>query len=55
MKPHILAGSPDGAFSILPVWWRLQAEGRLYGVAMEAYWMHVGDPQARAAAEAKLA
>ena len=55
MKPQILDGSPDGAFSILPVWWRLQDEGRIYGVAMDAFWMHVGDPQAREAAEAKLA
>lgn len=55
MKPKILAGSPDGAFSILPVWWRLQDEGRIFGVAMEAFWMHVGDPEAREAAEAKLA
>ena len=55
MKPEILAESPDGAFSILPVWWRLQDEGRIFGVAMEAFWMHVGDPEAREAAEARLA
>ncbi|OYU68902.1 MAG: mannose-1-phosphate guanylyltransferase [Alphaproteobacteria bacterium PA2] len=54
MKPQILDGSPDGAFSILPVWWRLQDEGRIFGVAMDAFWMHVGDPQAREAAEARL-
>jgi MurNAc alpha-1-phosphate uridylyltransferase len=54
MKPQVLDGSPAGAFSILPVWKRLQAEGRLCGVAMEAFWMHVGDPGARAAAEARL-
>jgi len=54
MKPQILDGSQEGAFSILPVWWRLQDEGRIYGVAMDAFWMHVGDPQAREAAEAKL-
>ena len=43
-----------GAFSIYPTWRRLQAEGRLYGVPMEAFWMHVGDPPARDAAEARL-
>ena len=54
MKPQILDGSPEGAFSILPVWWRLQDEGRIFGIAMDAFWMHVGDPQAREAAEARL-
>ena len=55
MKPDILEVSPEGAFSILPVWWRLQDEGRIFGVAMDAFWLHVGDPLAKAAAEAKLA
>lgn len=55
MKPQILDQSPkDGAFSIVPVWHRLQAEGRLFGAPMEAFWMHVGDPAAREAAEARL-
>lgn len=56
LKPQVLDGSPKtGPFSILPVWHRLQAEGRLYGAAMDAFWMHVGDPAARDAAEARLA
>ena len=54
MKPELLADEPDGAFSILPVWWRLQEKGRIFGVAMDAFWMHVGDPAAREAAEARL-
>ena len=54
MKPQVLDGAPEGAFSIIPTWHRLQAEGRLHGVAMDGYWMHVGDPAARDAAEAKL-
>ncbi|RAK59681.1 nucleotidyltransferase family protein [Phenylobacterium hankyongense] len=54
LKPQILDGAPEGAFSILPTWHRLQAQGRLYGVAMDAFWMHVGDPAAREAAEARL-
>ncbi len=54
MKPQVLDGAPDGAFSILPTWWRLQDEGRIYGVVMDAFWMHVGDPAAREAAEARL-
>jgi MurNAc alpha-1-phosphate uridylyltransferase len=55
LKPQALDGQPRaGAFSIYPTWHRLQAERRLYGVAMEAYWMHVGDPAARDAAEQRL-
>lgn len=53
LKPQVLDGQ-SGAFSVLPIWHRLQAEGRLYGVAMDAFWMHVGDPAAREAAEARL-
>lgn len=55
MKPQILDASPrEGAFSVVPVWHRLQAEGRLHGAVMDAFWMHVGDPGARDAAEARL-
>jgi MurNAc alpha-1-phosphate uridylyltransferase len=55
MKPQILDASPkEGAFSIVPVWHRLQGEGRLFGAVMDAFWMHVGDPEAREAAEARL-
>jgi len=55
MKPQILDGSPrEGPFSIVPVWHRLQEEGRLHGAVMDAFWMHVGDPAAHNAAEARL-
>jgi len=53
-KPEVLDASPCGAFSIVPVWHRLQAEGRLHGVPMDGFWMHVGDPGARNAAETRL-
>jgi len=56
LKPQILDGEPaQGPFSIIPTWHRLQREGRLYGAVMDAFWMHVGDPAARDAAEARLA
>jgi MurNAc alpha-1-phosphate uridylyltransferase len=55
MKPQILDDRPkEGAFSIVPTWHRLQAQGRLFGAVMDAFWMHVGDPAARDAAEARL-
>jgi MurNAc alpha-1-phosphate uridylyltransferase len=55
LKPQVLDGQAGDAFSIVPIWHRLQAEGRLYGVVMDAFWMHVGDPAARDAAETRLA
>lgn len=55
MKPQVLDASPaTGPFKIQPVWHRLQAEGRLHGAVMDAFWMHVGDPAARDEAEARL-
>jgi len=54
LKPELLDDQPEGAFSIIPIWHRLQAQGRLHGVAMDGFWMHVGDPGARDEAEARL-
>lgn len=54
LDPRILDDAPAGAFSIIPIWHRLQRQGRLHGVAMDGFWMHVGDPAARDAAEARL-
>ncbi len=54
MKPQVIDGAGEGAFPIHPVWRRLQGEGRLFGAVMDAYWMHVGDPAARAAAENRI-
>ncbi|RAK57105.1 nucleotidyltransferase family protein [Phenylobacterium deserti] len=55
MKPQVLDDQPkSGAFPIQPTWRRLQSEGRLFGAVMDAFWMHVGDPAARGAAEARL-
>ena len=54
LKPQILDGQVAAAFSIIPIWHRLQVQGRLHGVVMDAFWMHVGDPAARDAAEARL-
>jgi len=54
LKPQILDAEPEGAFSIIPTWHRLQGEGRLHGVPMDGFWMHVGDPPARDAAEFEI-
>jgi MurNAc alpha-1-phosphate uridylyltransferase len=54
LQPSVLDGAPQGAFKIQPIWHRLQAQGRLHGAVMDAFWMHVGDPAARDEAEARL-
>ena len=54
-KPQVVADGPDGPFSLLPIWKALAADRRVHGVAPDGVWMHVGDPQAREIAEARLA
>ncbi|HJV43121.1 N-acetylmuramate alpha-1-phosphate uridylyltransferase MurU [Caulobacter sp.] len=53
-KPAITADGPEGPFSLLPLWKRLAADRRVHGVAPDGLWMHVGDPDAKLAAEARL-
>ena len=53
-KPQVVDDGPEGPFSLSGIWRRLAQEGRLYGVSMEGFWMHVGDPGSRAEAEARL-
>ena len=55
LKPQIIDGEAPGAFSLYPTWARLITEGRAYGAVLQGQWMHVGDPGARDAAEARLA
>ena len=54
-RPGYADQGPDGPFSLTPLWRRSAAEGRLFGCVLDGDWMHVGDPQARDGAEAKLA
>ena len=54
-RPQIVDGGPEGPFSLSPIWRRLAEEGRLFGRVLDGDWMHVGDPQARDEAEARLA
>lgn len=54
-RPGYVADGPEGPFSLSGFWRRSAAAGRLYGCVLDGDWMHVGDPQARDAAEAKLA
>ncbi|WP_339915236.1 N-acetylmuramate alpha-1-phosphate uridylyltransferase MurU [uncultured Brevundimonas sp.] len=54
-RPDYADAGPDGPFSLSPLWRASAAAGRLFGCVLDGDWMHVGDPQARDAAEAKLA
>jgi N-acetyl-alpha-D-muramate 1-phosphate uridylyltransferase len=46
--------SPDGPFSLLKLWNRAEAGGRLHGLAHDGQWFHVGTPQALRDAEQAL-
>ncbi len=54
LKPALLDGK-SGAFSIVPIWKRLSAEGRLFGAVTGADIIHVSDPTGRDHANARLA
>jgi N-acetyl-alpha-D-muramate 1-phosphate uridylyltransferase len=54
LRPGLFDAVPEAAFSIWPTWRRLVAQGRLHGVVFDGFWMHVGDPAAHQAAEARL-
>jgi MurNAc alpha-1-phosphate uridylyltransferase len=51
----LFAGAPAGAFALTRLFDRALAAGRLFGLRLEGVWMHVGTPEAVAAAEAALA
>jgi N-acetyl-alpha-D-muramate 1-phosphate uridylyltransferase len=51
MSPALFAGAPDGPFSLNLLFDRAIEAGRFYGLRLEGVWMHVGTPDAIAAAE----
>jgi MurNAc alpha-1-phosphate uridylyltransferase len=53
-RPDLVAHVPEAAFSLSKIWRQSAPLGRLHGVLMEGDWMHVGDPEARDIAEARL-
>src|SRR6516164_9671342 len=54
LTPAFFAGAPAGAFSMSPLFDRAAEAGRLCGLRLEGVWMHVGTPEAIAAAERAL-
>lgn len=55
VKPELVSGTPDGAFSANAFYDRAIASGRLYGLPLEGQWLHVGEPHTIAEAEKCLA
>jgi MurNAc alpha-1-phosphate uridylyltransferase len=55
LSPVLFAGAPSGAFALTRLFDRAGENGRLFGLRLEGRWMHVGTPEAVAAAEAALA
>ena len=55
LAPALFAAAPAGAFPLTLLFDRAGAAGRLFGLRLEGVWMHVGTPEAVAAAEATLA
>ena len=52
---RLFQDSPDGPFSLLKLWTRAEAAGRLFGLVHDGDWFHVGTPQALAEVERMLA
>lgn len=55
VHPRLFEGCPTGAFSINLLLNRAIDQNRLYGLRHDGIWMHVGDPDGLAEAEARLA
>jgi len=54
LSPALFNGAPTGDFSLTALFDRAAEAGRLYGLRLEGLWMHVGTPEAVAAAEAAI-
>jgi N-acetyl-alpha-D-muramate 1-phosphate uridylyltransferase len=54
LTPAFFAGVGPGPSSMSPLFARAEASGRLHGLRLDGIWMHVGTPDAVAAAEAAL-
>ena len=51
LSPRLFEGTPDGAFALTPLFDRAQEKGRLFGLALEGLFLHVGTSEAVSAAE----
>lgn len=51
VHPRLFEGAPAGAFSMNRLWDEAIARGRLFGLAHDGHWLHVGSVEAIATAE----
>ena len=54
LAPALFRDAPAGAFSLTTLFDRAAEAERLFGLRLEGVWMHVGTPEAVAAAEAAI-
>ena len=54
LAPALFTGAPKGEFPLTDLFNRAAAAGRLHGLRLDGLWMHVGTPDAIAAAEAAI-
>lgn len=54
VKPELFADTPEGSFSLTLLFGRAIERERLYGLRLDGQWLHVGTPEAIAAAEARV-
>jgi MurNAc alpha-1-phosphate uridylyltransferase len=54
LAPALFRDAPAGAFPLTALWDRAAEAERLFGLRLEGVWMHVGTPEAVAAAEAAI-
>ena len=54
LVPSLFADAPQGKFSLTTLFMRAAETGRLSGLRLEGLWMHVGTPEAIAAAETAI-
>lgn len=55
LHPRLLADSPDGAFSLNRLYDHAIGQGRLYGLAHDGLWFHVGTPEEVRTTERQMA
>jgi MurNAc alpha-1-phosphate uridylyltransferase len=54
LNPALFSAAPRGAFALTQLFNEAAEAGRLHGLRLEGVWMHVGTPEAIAAAEAAI-
>ncbi len=55
IKPQLFENQPDEVFRLAPFLFEAAQKGRLFGIALDGQWLHVGTPAAIAEAEAAIA